>query len=289
MKSIIIILALVSSAVFGYWDEVYDLDGNWVIGLGDFTMLASRWLEAPPGEYYIDWVYINDPGVPNHEGFAGRMSKYEITNAQYCLYLKTAFATGDVIVSGNYVVGADGANSGLDFTRNYYQFNGLGYTQDGATNGGKSRISFSDGSFIVESGFEDHPVTYVCWYGAVAFCNYYGWRLPTEWEWQAVADYRGSFLFATGTTISNSMANYAGTAHLDGTTPVGLYGVYGHGVADMAGNVWEWTSSVPYGDETYRVARGGAWNLSYLYSQVGNGYSYMPDNMISNVGFRVCR
>ena len=42
------------------------------------------------------WVSINDPGVPEHEGFVGQMSKYETTNAQYCQFLNAAIASGDI-------------------------------------------------------------------------------------------------------------------------------------------------------------------------------------------------
>jgi formylglycine-generating enzyme required for sulfatase activity len=102
-------------------------------------------------------------------------------------------------------------------------------------------------------------VTYVSWYGSTAFCNYYGYRLPTEWEWQAVANFDGTYLYGCGTIINNSIANYLGSTHPDGTTLVGAFGTYGYGMADMTGNVSEWTSSISfyYGD-SYRVIRGGS-------------------------------
>jgi len=124
----------------------------------------------------------------------------------------------------------------------YYDLAGSGETCDGATNGGATRIHYSGSSFSVDSGFENHPVTYVSWYGATAFCNYYGYRLPTEWEWQAVADYYGSYTYGCGTSINNGIANYVGSTHLNGTTVVGSIGDpsgYGYGICDMAGNVWE--------------------------------------------------
>ena len=158
------------------------------------------------------------------------------------------------------LLGASGSNSGADFVGQvYYDLAGPGYTYDGATNGGAARINYSGGVFTVDSGFENHPVTYVSWYGATAFCNYYGYRLPTEWEWQAVADYDGSYTYGCGTTINNSIANYFGSTHPDGTTAVGAFGTYGYGMCDMAGNVWEWTSSCSYSDCSggCRVLRGG--------------------------------
>ncbi len=117
------------------------------------------------------------------------MSKYEITNAQYHHFLNSALNSGDILVSRNTVVGANGANRAGDFiSQIYYNLSGSGQTKDGATNGGASGINYIRGVFAVDSGFENHYVTYVSWYGPTAFCNYYGWRLPTEWEWQAVVD-----------------------------------------------------------------------------------------------------
>jgi hypothetical protein len=185
------------------------------------------------------WVSINDPG------FTGQMSKYETTNAQYCQFLNAAKASGDITVSGSTVYGANGTNPGEDFdSQVYYDLAGAGYNYCGVTGGGAARINYSGGVFSVDSGFENHPVTYVNWYGATAFCNYYGYRLPSEWEWRAVADYDGSYPYPCGLTINNSIANYCGSTHPYGTTSVGAFGTYGYGMCDMAGNVWELTSSL---------------------------------------------
>jgi len=237
------------------------------------------------------WICIDDPGVSGHEGFNGYMSKYEITNAQYCQYLNAAKASGDINTSGNYVLGASGTNSGTDHIgQYYYNLAGPGSTSYGASNGGGvARVHLTGNSFIVDSGFENHPVTYVSWYGAIAFASYYGWRLPTEWEWQAVADNTegAPYIYGCGISISNSMANYRGSTHPDGTTPVGQFGTYGYGIADMAGNVWEWTSSVSAGSSP--VLRGGSWYLDSSNCQVSKRDSHNPDAMHYDDGFRVCR
>ena len=46
----------------------------------------------------IEFVDIDDPGVPGHEGFYGQMSIYETTYAQYCNYLNAALADGLIVV-----------------------------------------------------------------------------------------------------------------------------------------------------------------------------------------------
>ncbi len=250
---------------------------------------------VPAGPENLVWVYIDDPGVdedgdgtPDHEGFTGEMSKYETTNAQYCQFLNAALASGDVVVVGSFVNGSEGSNSGSDFVGEvYYDLSGTGYTSFGAINGGAARIKYGGSSFTVDSGFDDHPVTFVSWYGSTAFCNYYGYRLPTEWEWQAVADYDGTYTYGCGTSINNSIANYRGSTHPDGTTVVGSFGSYGYGLSDMAGNVWERTDSIHSG--SFRVVRGGAWPLTDIQCTVSPRFYTDPEGTYRRMGFRVCR
>jgi formylglycine-generating enzyme required for sulfatase activity len=276
-----------------------DLTGDCIVNLEDLAIMASQWMTGvtpPPILYGMTWVSINDDGLGmndkngnpiNQGGFIGEMSKYETTNAQYCRFLNEAIATGDVVVSGNDVNGASGSNSGEDFAgQGYYDLAGSGYTTDGATDGGAVRINHSGGSFTVDPGFENHPVTHVSWYGATAFASYYSWRLPTEWEWQAVADYDGSYSYGCGATINNTIANYRGSTHPHGTTPVGQFGTYGYGMADMAGNVWEWTSTA---DGNSRRLRGGCWYSFVNSCTVSNWFDHSPSCQNGYYGFRVCR
>jgi iron(II)-dependent oxidoreductase len=82
-----------------------------------------------------------------------------------------------------------------------------------------------------------------------------------------------------------------------------------YGVSDMAGNVWEWTSSLwgkdlmnseydyPYdptdgrenldaGDDVLRVLRGGSWN-DQNFARCSCRLRYGPNYRIDNYGFRV--
>ena len=238
----------------------------------------------------IVWVEINDPGVSGHEGFNGEMSRYETTNIQYCAFLNAALASGDITVSDSIVYGSNGSNGGADFLDEvYYDLAGLGYTGYGATLGGAARINWTGSSFTVDSGFDNHPVTYVSWYGSTAFASYYGWRLPTEWEWQAVADHTVAdpYAYGCGPTINNSIANYRDSMQPDGTTVVGAFGTYGYGMCDMAGNVWEWTDSIYSGSD--RVLRGGSWYNISIYCTVSYRHRYEPSTTYEHIGFRVCR
>ncbi len=240
----------------------------------------------------IEWVFIDDdPGVSGHEGFNGDMSKYETTNAQYCEFLNAALDSGDVVVDGDLVKGAVGSNPGADFVGEIY-FDTYAADLD-------SQITYSGGAFSVRSrdGYDmsNHPVVEVSWYGATAFCNYYGYRLPTEWEWQAVADYDGSYTYGCGTTISFAKANYydngyanpLGLSSYPYTSPVDCYSSYGYGMNDMAGNVWEWTSTV---SGSFPVIRSGSCSNSDLDCMVSSRQDWFtPDRTYSLIGFRVCR
>jgi len=224
----------------------------------------------------ITWVSISETG------FAGKMSKYETTNAQYCQFLNSALASGDITISGSSIVGANGSNSGADYVgRVYYSTDGPGLTAYGATNGGAARIHESGGMFTVDSGYSSHPVTYVTWYGAMAFCNYYGYRLPTIDEWRAVADYDGSYTYGCGTSIDTGKANYIDTSHPDGTFPVGSFGSYGYGLCDLAGNVHERTNP--------NHALGGGWSSHDDTCAVSNSLFEDSGWGGSESGFRVCR
>jgi formylglycine-generating enzyme required for sulfatase activity len=102
---------------------------------------------------------------------------------------------------------------------------------------------------------QDHPVTHVAYEDAETFARWAGKDLPTEAEWECAA--RGGLDGATfvwgdePTPGGELMANHwqgdfpwrnTGAKGWRGTTPVGLFPANGHGLNDMTGNVWEWTS-----------------------------------------------
>ena len=270
-----------------------DIDGDCKADLVDLGILVQSWLVncniepvdplCIPINVELDtmtWKDVNEPG------FVGQMSKYETTNDQYCEFLNAALASGDIIVeTDNYIYGAAGSNDGTDFAGYvYYDLEGSGFTTDRATNGGAARITYDGSAFQVEGGFGNHPATYVSWYGAAAFCDYYGYRLPTESEWQAVADYDGTFTYGCGTSINTGIANYRTASHPNGTVAVGSVGApsgYGYEMYDMAGNATEWTD----GGYLY----GGFWAVTANLCKVSSYFDNSADTTNHGSGFRACR
>jgi serine/threonine protein kinase len=105
-----------------------------------------------------------------------------------------------------------------------------------------------------------HPVVGVSYHDALAFCNWLGCRLPTDQEWEKAARGTDGRSYPWGEEWQDGRyCNHWG-AMSSGTTPVDRYpeGRSPYDVWDMAGNVWEWTSS-EYQSPLMRQLCGGSW------------------------------
>ena len=146
--------------------------------------------------------------------------------------------------------------------------------------------------FTPKSGYGDHPVIEVSWYGAKSYCEWAGKRLPTEEEWQQACQGRDGRKYPWGNSFGSGNANIGGNG--DGykrTSPVGSFpgGASPYGAMDMSGNVWEWTSSLYKSGGSTRVLRGGSWDGDAGGARCESRNSYNPDYRYSLNGFRCAR
>jgi sulfatase modifying factor 1 len=166
----------------------------------------------------------------------------------------------------------------------------------------------------------DHPVVHVSWTDAKAYCFWSGTRLPTEAQWEMAA--RGGLEQATYPWGNDLLPASEHRCNIwqgsfperntvedgyPGTAPVHAYKPNGHGLYNVAGNVWEWCEdyfSPIYHAKTSahdplnaepapsRSLRGGSFLCHESYCnryRVGARSSNSPESAASNIGFRVVR
>ena len=126
-------------------------------------------------------------------------------------------------------------------------------------------------------------------------------RLPTEaeWEYAARGGNKSKGYKYSGSNDADAVAWYGNNGgyktHAVATKQSNELGLY-----DMSGNLWEWcqdwygdytsrSQSNPKGANTgsYRVLRGGSWNINARYVRVSYRLSYSPDIRILNNGLRL--
>ena len=169
-------------------------------------------------------------------------------------------------------------------------------------------------NYFSNPSYANHPVVYVNWNQASAYCNFAGRRLPTEAEWEKAASWEDENqtkrLYPWGNSIDCSYGNFYDNPNnkscMDDTTTVKSYegGKSSYGAYDMAGNVWEWVndwygetyyqvspSQNPLGPDsgTLRALRGGSWFNFFYNVRTTVRHGLTPDHTYDNdhdVGFR---
>ncbi len=209
-----------------------------------------------------------------------QIQRYEVTSSQYTAFLNTLGAN-------SHLSGCEG--NACAFTRTedetaLIEFDGTTYTNIGG----------------------NLPMYKVTWYGAKAFCEAAGGRLPTEAEWEYAARGTDGRIYPWGNTWDPLSARTSIPATTEvGPLPVGRYpsGFSPFGMFDMAGNVAEWVSD--WYDPTYytlpdasgenplgptvgteKVIRGGSWDSKPFFARAVHRQSLAPQETGSWIGFR---
>lgn len=242
--------------------------------------VVMEFVRVPAGEFLMGSDKVKDneaheDELPQHKLTLPKylIGKYPVTVAQFAAFVK---ATG-------YQTAADKAGSGWNWLDcKWQEIKGASWQQP---RGGPANN-------VVQKA--NHPVTLVSWPDAAAFCRWASEvgatgrssspvRLPTEPEWEKAARGADRRLCPGGSEPpDNTRCNF--NKNVKDTTPVGQYSPRGDGpfgCADLAGNVWEWTSSL-YG-RWDRQASKAADVYKYPY-QARDG----RENMAAGAGFCEC-
>lgn len=212
------------------------------------------------------------------------------------------------IPTGKATVGSDTGDPGeapphsvevTEFYISRYEVSNEEY-REFVVNTGREPPSHWVGSTI-PPGLEKHPVTWVSFSDAEAYCLWRGGRLPTEAEWERAAHGEKPRVYPWGDDFDANCANTWQSGRRS-TAPVGSFplGASPFGAQDMAGNVFEWVDGffTPYPGSTakfsetekhYRILRGGSWNFSEYYARTTHRLARSGGDKSRSFGFRMAR
>jgi formylglycine-generating enzyme len=268
----------------------------------DTGLDSNAWATVPAGDFLA-----GQEAKPTTIDYDYQIMVTDVTVSQYVDFLNAALADGTLKASGDQIVGPypgdefQGAKHELEISAGNYIIV--------PTNDRASRFNFDGSNFAVISGWENHPMMNVSWFGAWSYCNYYSFQLPSELEWEKAA--RGSAddrPFPWGYKIARNNANfYASRDPFEDmstfgsrTSPVGFYNgstydeyvtlnsVSPYGLYDMAGNVWQWVGDILPGFSD-RFMHGGSKGTYEMDLRIWVRNSAPPMYYSPSVGFRCVR
>jgi uncharacterized repeat protein (TIGR02543 family) len=307
-----------TGCVFNGWNTQADGTGTTykagqTLAMGSSSLtLYAKWTVLTPfqlvsidaaGDTFTMGDGTYGPNISEAISYSFQMSKYEITNSQFAQFI------------------AEGGYS----TQSYW-----------TTNGWAQKISngWTQPHLLTNPGFDgaNQPVTTVSWYEAVAFCNWlsakegltpaynslgqtdvsaYGYRLPTEVEWEYAAAKGASNqterIYTYGDTWDSSRIvccvygpKDVGSKSPGGDTPQGLVDMSGN-AAEMCSDNFQSDASIAAGTDRYYFSddsadqvfctRGGYWleDMEYAFRCADRGAKVQPSIQYYAVGFRVVR
>ncbi|HDD61187.1 MAG TPA: hypothetical protein ENF22_01495 [Chloroflexi bacterium] len=278
----------------------------------------DSWSTVPTGEFPL-----GQESHPTMIGYDFQIMVTDVTVSQYAEYLNSALAAGTISI-GDFSVETGEEIWSEEGVGGYYPgdpFQGAHHEEE-IKAGDHLHLPFTDGVRLIREGdtfasipeYANHPMTMVTWFGANAYCKFYGGRLPLELEWEKAA--RGTEIvgedglaFPWGEEIHGNNANFYSSfdlfekmfGKLGNTTPVGFYNgqtytidgisyetldsASPYGLYDMAGNVWQWMGD-DHPDQHYRYMRGGSFYSYEVDLRVWKENSAGPQFYSPQIGFR---
>jgi len=191
-----------------------------------------------------------------------KISKYEITNAQFADFLNAVKVLNDGVYNKIQIINTLSPDLQLEFINKSW----------------KSQI-----------GKENFPMVMVNYFGAKEFCNWIGGQLPTENEWVFAAkggNKSKNDIFAGGNKLEEVgwyKTNSDAHSHAVGEKNPNELSIY-----DMSGNVWEWCLNDSLkSNSDFCVHKGGSWYAGEQPSRIDAHYGNNPLHFSNSVGFRV--
>ena len=263
---------------------------------------TDTWARVPAGNFYYG-LHNKDSVIDyNYE-----IMVTHVTNRQYVEFLKEALDVGKIEIKADSVYGYFPGEPFYGFRHEEEITAGLYLCMPLNVPG--NHISYHNNEFIIDPGFEDHPVVMVSWFGAWWYALFYGYRLPTEAEWTKAARGTDQRAYPWGNEIDEQTVNYIHSTkslkpvlgtEIVRTTPAGFYNgkkykelqtfnnSSPYGIYDMAGNVWQWMAD-DYPRVHYKFMRGGSFSNYAHFLTTWSRNSAAPDYCSFNVGFRCVR
>jgi formylglycine-generating enzyme required for sulfatase activity len=298
MKKIILILIVVL-AFTSCSEEVIVNSETKIIDTG---INPEEWVNIPAGKFHFGMHAKLDTIAYDYE-----IMITDVTNKQYAKFMNKAVINNKIKVVGDSIKGYHAGDKFDGYLHEWKIPEGEYLLMPFGELG--SHIKLVDNKFVVDKGFDNHPVVMVTWFGGKAYADFYGYRIPTEREWVKAARGTDKRAYPWGNSVDANRTNYGSSSNalqrlfggnIARTSPVGYFNgkKYGnfqtedqkspYGLYDMGGNVWQWTGD-DYPKVHYRYMRGGSFtNYEYnLFVWARN--SAGPDFYNINIGFRCAR